>query len=224
MRADNVDHNYVSAEDFDAVGRIYPFSSIPKDLLSGTLACARTEEYRAGDVVADETAFPRGLCFVMEGVIIAENRSEKHVIALNAFFKGDIFGAATLFREGAGKYTSLVVAKKPTRLVIVPEETVKQLILKSPDFALSYVEYLSGKIRFLNKKLTGYTSKSSVRVLLQYLEVACAESDDGTAKINISTAAGALGMSRTTIYAAAEDLERGGFIKREGKYYTLLRV
>lgn len=214
----------ISDEDFGVVKSISPFSAIPEEELRNALADSETRRYRTFDTVADENDFPKGLCVVVEGVLVAENRSDTRVIALNAFMKGDMFGAAALFAGEERRYSSLIVARRPSRLVEVKEETVKKFIASSPEFALSFTAYLAGKIRFLNKKLTGYTSKSSVRSLLQYLEVACAETCDGTAKINISSAAEELSMSRTTIYAAAETLEKGGFIKRDGKYYTLLRA
>ena len=210
--------------DLELIRQISPFSAIPAEELERVLEGATTRLYEPGDIVADEVTFPKGLCVVMSGVIVAENRLDTRVIALNSFIKGDVFGAATLFSSNEGRYSSLLAAKRPARIVIVPAETVIGLIGTMPGFALALSAYLTGKIRFLNKKLTGYTSKSSVRRLLQYLEVACSENDEGTAKINISSVADQLRMSRTTVYAAAEMLEKAGFIKHEGKFYTLIRV
>ncbi|MCR5694540.1 MAG: Crp/Fnr family transcriptional regulator [Clostridia bacterium] len=213
-----------SEEDFEVIKGISPFSSISEEKLRKVLESAETRVYGIGEVAANESAFAKGLSVVMKGVIVAENRSDKKIIALNAFMKGEIFGAASLFKTDAQKYASVMVAKKPSRIVVVPEKAVAELIASDPAFALEFCAYLTGKIRFLNKKLTGYTSKKSVRSLLQYLEVACAENDEGNAKINISAVAEELRMSRTTLYAAAEILEQAGFIKHEGKVYTLLRI
>jgi len=213
----------VTEEDFKIIRSLPPFNATSEAALREAFEHAGTGYYGIGDIVADEEYFPKGLCIVMKGVIVAENRTETHVIALNAFMKGDVFGAAALFVNKDSRYTSFVVAKRPTRLVVIPEEAIIKLISTKPKFAVAYSAFLTSKIRFLNRKISGYTAKSSVRALLQYLEVACAEDDDGVAKINISAVADELNMSRTTVYSAADTLEEAGFIKRDGKYYTLLR-
>ncbi len=214
----------ISEEDIQTFRTVSPFSVLGEKDIEAVLLTAETKEFGTGDRVAGGGVSPGGLCVVMKGVLVAENRADKRIIALNAFMRGDIYGAAGLFAGKGKKYGSLVVAKRHSRIVVVPEETVRRLILENPDFALAFTAWLTGKIRFLNKKLTGYTSKSSVRHLLQYLEVACAENDDGTAKINISSVAEELNISRTTVYAGLDTLEQAGFIARDGKYCTLLRV
>ncbi len=213
----------VSEEDFQTIRQLPPFSATSEAALREAFENAFTGYFSVGDIVADEAYFPKGLCVILKGVIVAENRSEDHIVHLNAFMKGDVFGAAALFINRDSRYTSFVVAKKDTKMVFIPEEAIVKLISTRPRFALAFCGFLTGKIRFLNKKIAGYTAKNSVRCLLQYLEVACAEDEDGSAIINISSAADELKVSRTTLYAAAQTLEESGFIKRDGKRYTLLR-
>ncbi|MBO4364194.1 MAG: Crp/Fnr family transcriptional regulator [Clostridia bacterium] len=201
------------------------FEKMTDKELRGVLETTEIRELEAGERLADETDFPRGLSVVLSGELLASNRAGEKITDLNKFAKGCVVGAASMFlSEGPFRYSSVIKATRRSKVLVIPEKKVKELIAGCPAFSLAYVEFLTGRIRFLNAKIGGYTARNAVENLRQYIAGECRASGDGTCAANYSEIARKLAVSRPTVYRAAEELEESGFLLKEGKKFKLAEM
>ena len=172
-------------------------------------------------------------------------RSDESVL-LNTLGPGEVFGIAGLFaaegEEGNGAVTEIVAASN-SEIWFIDVETVRQMIRENPDFAESYIAYLSRKVRFLNRRIADFTAADAEMKTGRYLEQLCRGicadahgavsvsnqrerdlNEDGgnnfvpSFKINMSRLARTLDIGRASLYRALDSLEIAGNIRRsEGR-------
>ena len=96
------------------------------------------------------------------------------------------------------------------------------------DFKLveNYLAFLSQRIRFLNKKIAGFTQSGAEGKLARYLlEVAASQGKDSLLlPTSIQNIAKILNLGRASLYRALDTLSDLGYIVREGKTVRLLNI
>lgn len=175
-------------------------------------------EYVSGDAIYSPGEDCRRLGILLEGRAIA--RKEETDAVLNVFSPPDVFGAAALFgaRE---EYGSRILAKGRCRVAFFLEEAVEELLRAHPDAAMAYIRYLSDKIRFLNRKVTVFTSPTAESRLAAYL---LERETEGTVRsvLPLTKLSSLLSVSRASLYRVAGELEEAGILRREGKDWRIL--
>ncbi len=141
--------------------------------------------------------------------------------AIKTFFAGELFGAASCFCEECAAPLSNIVAKTACRVLFISREGVEALFRHNPDAALEYIRFLSGRVEFLNRRISTFTSKETgIRFARHLLKIA---DGNGVCKnINFSSLATALGISRASLYRARNELIELNAISVEGRTITLL--
>ncbi len=152
-----------------------------------------------------------GACVLLRGKAAARGESG---VALNFFEEGSFFGVASLF--GGAEYVSTVRAESACEVVFVGEKELERLFAECPAAALSYIRFLSGRIRFLNSKIAAFTAPSAAEALLVWARENAA---DGVAVAGRgwSALARTLGIGRASLYRAMDELEQSGRAVREGE-------
>ena len=138
---------------------------------------------------------------------------------LNRLSRGDVFGAASVFFE-EHESVSTVVAGTKCRVLFIERDCLETIIKSDFSVASAYIEFLSGKIYFLNKKIIAFTAGSAEAALSCYLLERADMSD--TVAVNMTRLASALNIGRTTLYRAADALVREGLIACDGKEIRIL--
>ena len=187
-----------------------------------TILCALPETvFSAGETIVDAENFDsfRGLGVLLSGKACVYGKGRDKQVLLNRLSESDIFGAATVFfseREAV----STVSAKTKCRILFI-ERNVLETVMKN-DFAVAsaYIAFLSEKICFLNRKISGFTAKSADSALAGYLLRAADE--NGELAVNMSRVASTLDIGRTTLYRAVEILKTEGAIAYDGKKMQIL--
>ena len=135
-----------------------------------TLSALGETVFSAGDMIVDAEDFDsfRGLGVMLAGKASVYGKGNDRHVLLNRLGPSDIFGAATVFfseREAV----STVSAQTKCRILFI-ERSVLEKVMKN-DFAVSsaYIAFLSERICFLNRKITGFTAKSADAALAGYL-------------------------------------------------------
>ena len=196
------------------------FASLSDEDFEKAAARGTFRELHQGDCAVSESSKRSGIGVVLAGELHAFNRCGGRSAALNKFRKGDVFGAAALWRSSE-EYPSYVVAKKQSALFWLDEDAVTGLIVEMPGFALAFASFLTGRIRFLNRKIGGFTSKNVKERLLQYVRVSCKE-NGGRFAMNVAAAADRMAVTRTALYNALKALCDEGIVARDGKYVYLV--
>ena len=203
----------MTSRDRELLKKCFLFSdgALPPDL------AVEIRQFSTGQLVYGPESQQRCLGILLEGRAIA-HKDETDAV-LNIFAPGDVFGAAALFGSDAA-YASRIVAKGKCRVAFLTEAAVTELLQTNPKAALSYIRYLSDKIRFLNEKVLIFTSTSCESRLASYLLI---RQDGGRVHQQLSGGklASLLAVSRASLYRAAEQLESAGAIRREGKEWII---
>ncbi len=154
-----------------------------------------------------------GLFVVTAGILNARSNS----VTLNVFKKGSITGVSGMFGNGRDEtpLKTQVVAVKPSKLLLIREERIRELILEIPEFALRYIAFLTGRVRFLNRKMSYYTSENAMQRLAGYLYDAAGEDNTGV-PVNMTKLASYLNVGRATLYRALSTLEEEGAVRKIG--------
>lgn len=143
-------------------------------------------------------------------------------ITIRTISCGDVFGSASVFGNWKDGMSS-IVADTSCELLYISEKNFSILLKKFPQISINYIEYLSDRIRFLNRKLDAFTAKTTEERLYEYL---LSQSDnDGNIELNFGIAelARRLQVGRTSIYRDIETLESKGLINRNGHSFKIYK-
>ena len=171
--------------------------------------------FASGEVIYDREFYELSLGVVIRGGALIYKGGESRKVLIGEKSRGGVFGAAALFGD-CDKYASRIVAKgRETVVALIPQDLMRRTLEKNPVAAIKYIEFLSGKIRYLNSKLDMYTGTSPSDKLIAYLEMQGGETEVGMQKLSRE-----LDIPRATLYRTVERLEANGAIARnDGKIY-----
>ncbi len=195
------------------------FSGLPASRQARLLAQAAPQErlYEKGETIYDSRLAQRALALVLEG----EVRVLHGRVVMNDLHPGDVFGAAALFGEDE-PYPSRVVAVSRCRVALFTQATVSALMAADPRIAENYIRFLSGRIRFLNRRLSALTAGQTDGRLWRFLRTHCDAQGRVCLPGGMKELAEALGMGRTSLYRALDGLVADGRIRRNGKEILVL--
>lgn len=153
------------------------------------------------------------LFIILDGSASVYGRSKSQPVILNTLKKGRVFGMASLFGERCA--STSIVAKDNCIYAVIPQKCVEDMLKRDIGFTKNYVCFLSDKIRFLNKKITFFTSGSSEKKLAGYILSLPMENNTVRLEMNMSKLAQNLDIGRASLYRAFDSLEENCFISRE---------
>lgn len=147
--------------------------------------------------------------------------AEGHQVIMNVLQEGDIFGAAALFDEPEA-YVSNIVALRLCEVRFLPQSLLENWMKRDFRIARNYIRFLSGRIRFLNRRIAGFTGGTSEDRLLLYMQQH--RQADGQVDLprHMTDLARALDIGRSSLYRSLDALEAAGIIKREQKKIWLV--
>ena len=157
-----------------------------------------------------------GLFMIISGSVLVFRKGNGPPVLLQRLEKGKVFGAASLFSEETEDVT-ILRAEGDASTFFLPIGLITELICENSDFALSYVTFLSEKIRFLNKRMSELSAPSVTQKLAAFL----LRKENGIAQTKVKLAS-ALGIGRASLYRALDELEETGLISVDGKNVTVI--
>lgn len=129
-----------------------------------------------------------------------------------SFAQGDVFGAASIFSESE-PYISDIRAISDALVVFLDESLLKRLFEAYPETALRYISFLSSKVVFLNRKIDQLSAGGTSGKLYQFL-TDNSDSENSVSVEGMASLARLVGMGRTSLYRALNELEQSGMIIR----------
>ncbi len=168
-----------------------------------------------------ETIFSRGSEEKLLGLIIEGSASVlKDRLVVSRLSAGEVFGTVTLFGDDEGFVNDIEADGKCT-VLFIGSDIVRRMIADEPAVALGYIEYLSNRVYFLNKRIEAFTAGRAEDKL--YILLTSGADDTGRCDIgSFSELAKKLDIGRATLYRSLDILEASGKIKRNGKTIYLL--
>lgn len=178
--------------------------------------------YRHGQVVYNTHTFRRAIGLILSGsVIVRSSGGTAHSVVINRLHAGEIFGVAALFDGESDDYVTEITADEDTTVQFIPQEFVSQLLTEFPAIAEQYIRFLSGRIRFLNRKLSALTIGNAESRLYHYL--LSHQDEQGIIRLpgTMTELASVLNMGRSSLYRSLDTLTREGILVKEGKTYRI---
>lgn len=152
-------------------------------------------------------------------IIIEKAASDGRFVTMGTAVEAAVVNAASVFLQ----------ASPMSRLNVSPGSILLQLgcgmlkkaLERGGAFSINMVMYLSGRISFLNKKISYLAGYSATSRLLAYLHE---NAVDGVVIIPTSLSAFAdfLGVGRASLYRTLDQLEGNGTIHRKGRKITII--
>lgn len=195
-------------------------------LFEGTDFSAIDEKYSVSDSVREsiygkgENIICDGLPVICRGKAAIVSGEGEHFTVLRRLREGDTFGAATLFCRG--EHRTRVTTEDGCVIAYIPREMLVRLIENEPLCSVNYISFLSGRIAFLNKKITAFTAGSSDGKLAVYLSGLPEYGSEVTVPVSLSELSNMLGIGRASLYRSFDVLSDAGIIEKAGKSIIIL--
>jgi len=213
---------FFTDKDFKAIEKSFLFSCVPESYILSLLSNEMCEaaDYNKGARIYSEADFKRSVGIVLSGRVgVSRDLSNGRQYLMNTIEASGIFGAAALFGS-EDTYVTTITADEPCRVVFFPEKLMEQMIGENSVIAKNYILFLSGRIKFLNRKIQGLTTVSASQSVERYIISNMVYDGNEYYVDNIksySSLASMLNIGRASLYRSFDTLEAEGIIKRQGK-------
>lgn len=157
-----------------------------------------------------------GLFLIISGSVLVFRKGNGLPVLLQRLESGRVFGAASLFSD-ENQDVTVLRAENDASVFFLPIELISELVQTDSAFALSYITFLSGKIRFLNRRISELSAPSVTQKLAAFL--LREEEDIAQTKVKLASA---LGIGRASLYRALDELAEMGLISLDGKSVTVI--
>lgn len=168
------------------------------------------QKFSKGEEIYNHTAFKKAIGIILSGKAEAVDGG----LLKRSFVKGDVFGAAALF-SGDDSYISRIIAKSEVEIQFIGEDVLKDIFVDYPETAINYIEFLSQRVRFLNRRINLYAQKGASSKLYQFLTENADENNIYNAD-NMSKLAALTSIGRTSLYRAIDELTEAEMIEKCG--------
>ena len=204
------------------------FGVLPEEKRRELAAAAKDDvrAFEAGELIYSPERFRKALGLVVSGSVSVTRRGDKTVL-LNRLTEGDVFGAAGLFCETAGRvsggnYVTEIRADNALTVLFVDGDVVRELVRTVPEFAEAYICFLSERIRFLNARIVDFTAQCADAKLAGFLYRSSRGGSGTIENVNMSALAKAIDVGRASLYRAIDSLVEKGLIRKTERSFEIL--
>lgn len=203
--------------------KLFLFKNCDIDIIdseTGILKKVRKLTYSKNDIILDYDTVYRGIYTVYDGNAAVISAKSNGTVLRN-LTRNDTFGAASVFSTDE-LYNTSVIALTDCSLLFIEREICEELVTNYPECAKNLIEFLSGRIAFLNRKITAFSAGNAEEKTAIWI-LSLPTSDDGSKVIeSYSEGARSLCLGRASLYRALDALEDKGYIKRNSKSITVI--
>lgn len=201
------------------------FVGVDQDLLRAALTDGdfTAVEYAAGELIYSPESTKRKMTVFLSGTAEIYSADENRTVLLRTASRGGIVGVANLFSDEC--FVSRVIAAKKCAVLEISAEKFGIILEKDKAALYNYINFLTRRICYLNRKIVCLTAGSAERRLAYYLDSAASDADDGTPAeltVQMNSLCEMLNLGRASLYRAADKLCEEGFIARDGKKILIL--
>lgn len=179
----------------------------------------RLVEYRRGEIIYCPNDSEKKIIIIASGAAEVYSADDSRNVMLRTLSENDITGVANLFSSDS--FVSRIISSDVTQTLEIFSEKIKKLLETDKNVMYGYLDFLSGRISYLNKKIIYLTAGSAERRLANYLASFGGQRDIALPS-SLSAIAEMLNIGRASLYRAFDSLEIDGYIKRDGKRIIIL--
>ena len=190
------------------------FKKISDSVLKAALLNAQEKTFQPGQQID----VSESLAYVLKGGASVYSADSRRRLLLRRIKSGEVFGAAGLFVND--NCFSRVFSKGISRILFFDAENVRYMLENDSDFMYGYLEFLSGRICYLNKKIACLTAGSTERKLAMFIDSFGQERIE--LPVNLTAVSDMLDIGRASLYRALDKMAQDGCIARDGSSITVL--
>ncbi len=195
------------------------FEGVDESILSSSLSQGDFEawEYSVEEAIFSPSDKRKKAVIFLSGVAEVYSADEGRSLLLRTFTRGNVVGISNLFSDD--DFSSRVIAAKRCEVLEISPEGFGRILEGDKRAMYNFLAFLSGKIRYLNRKIVTLTAGSAERRLAYFLDTSIPDGKTNQAEITVqmNSLCEMLNLGRASLYRAADKLCEEGFIAREGK-------
>ena len=176
--------------------------------------------YKRGDLVYS-SADERLVGFVLSGECeIRRIKPDGSRVILNLICEKGSFGILSVFSKEA--FPAQIFALRNSRILYFNEAQIKHFVNSSLQISTNLINFLVGRVDFLNKKIATFSGTRVEDRLSAFLLCQSEEYSSLTFPFNCQKTAEEINAGRASVYRAIASLEEEGLIKLDNKKITIL--
>lgn len=186
-----------------------------KKILSGI--DFRISEYKRGDTVYSQEVFYSKIGFILEGACsVCQKKAGGRAVPLNVLEKYQSFGiSAVLSLEDS--FPTEITAKKETKIIFISRDDFINAIHENGLVAMNVINFLAGRIKFLNKKIATFSLDGCEQRLSRVILAEYERLGESEFSLNCKKTAEELNIGRASLYRSIKELCSAGYIEYENK-------
>jgi CRP/FNR family transcriptional regulator, cyclic AMP receptor protein len=211
----------------ERIKRVSFFAALTDRELEVLARIVRITKYRRNYTVIEEEEIRDALYIIMKGrvkVVLYDESGKEYIVDI--IEEGGFFGELSLFDELSGFVN--IITLEESQLLMIRRSDFIRLLRENPDFTLSVLRTLTGRLRAANEKLKGLAFLNVEERILRYLREIGGKHgilvkdrliiERGPTQVEIASACG---CSRETVSRMMKSLIKKGRLSVLKKQYTL---
>ena len=189
----------------DVIIEMLSYADIFRDADRKTIEKISSEEtilFSKGQVISDYKHYSKHIGVVLFGTILAEEKNSGNKVVLNTLKEGNVFGVTSVF-SSEEENVSCIVSKTQSEILFISEDKFRTYILEDRELNLSYIRFLTDRIRFLNKKISTFATPTTQGALSRFL----LSQDSDEIRVVGATLSKQLNIGRSSLYRALRELQ-----------------
>ncbi len=183
--------------------------------------------FKKGETIFGKENICRVLGIVLSGEVeIYKTLSDGQKLVLNNIAPPQVFGAASLFCENDTAMSEIAASKKCT-VAMLGRDDVEDIFRECFKTSVNYLEFMSDRVCFLNRKIDSFTASTPEERLALFLVDSINTNKNSqnsdTVYINgsVSRLAQSLNIGRASLYRAIDALEKEKIIEHTEKAFKI---
>lgn len=203
-----------------SMGKNIQFIKLEKEIKELIVGDERAEwlNFSKNEIIYGYDRYKKSLGIILKGKVSVRKDRTSNVL-INTLGNGDIFGGAALFSK-YDRFIGTLRAETDSDILFIPENLMEEIIVKSPESAVSYIKYLSESLMFLNNRLDVFTAGGAEERTLEYIRKNSRIDENGRTVadgMSMTELSEYLAVGRATLYRILDEFQRNGIIQRDGR-------
>ena len=201
-----------------SMGKNIQFIKLEKEIKELIVGDERAEwlNFSKNEIIYGYDSYKKSLGIILKGKVSVRKDRTSNVL-INTLGNGDIFGGAALFSK-YDRFIGTLRAETDSDILFIPENLMEEIIVKSPESAVSYIKYLSESLMFLNNRLDIFTAGGAEERTLEYIRKNSRTDENGRTVadgMSMTELSEYLAVGRATLYRILDEFQRNGVIQRD---------
>ena len=172
-----------------------------------------------GEMILSPDHSERKVIIIISGSADVYSSKKGEGVMLRKLDAGEMSGVSNLFSNS--DFESYIIAHEKAEILKISVDGIKYLVETDKDFTYSYINFLSDRICFLNRKIKYITAQTPEGSLARYLD-SVTKADSFTLPLPMNSIADILNIGRASLYRAMDNLVLAGYIERDGKSIKII--